>query len=53
MRFSSLQNLAGKLESQVGLLDDALINNEIKMKNSNQYSRRKIIVMQGIYPPVR
>ena len=33
---SPLQNCIGKLEIQVRLVDDALINNEIKMNNVDQ-----------------
>ena len=37
---SSLQNWVDKLESQLRLLEDALINKEIKINNADQYSRR-------------
>ena len=50
---ASLQNRVSKLESQVGLLEDALINNEIKINNADQYSRRNNIVIQGIPQSVR
>ena len=33
---SPLQNRIGKLESQVRLLDDAMINNEVKMNSTAQ-----------------
>ena len=36
---SLLQNRVGKIESQVCLLEDALINNDIKISNADQYSR--------------
>ena len=42
---SSLQNRVDKLESQVRLLEDAPINNEIKINNADQYSRRNNIVI--------
>ena len=45
---SPLQNCIGKLESQVRLVDDALINNEIKMNNVDQQSRTNNIVILGI-----
>ena len=45
---SSLQSRVGKLESQVCLLEDALINNEIKTNKADQYSRLNNIVIQGI-----
>ena len=50
---SSLQNRVGKLESQVHLLEDALINNEIKINSADQYSRRNNIVIQGIPQSVK
>ena len=50
---ASLQNRVSKLESQVGLLEDALINNEIKINNADQYSRRNNIVIQGITQSVK
>ena len=50
---SSLQNRVSKLESQVRLLEDALINNEIKINNADQYSRRNNIVIQGIPQSVK
>ena len=50
---ASLQNRVSKLESQVGLLEDALINNEIKINNADQYSRRNNIVIQGIIQSVK
>ena len=40
---SSLQSRVGKFESQVCLLEDALINNEIKINNADQYNRRNNI----------
>ena len=45
---SPLQSRVGKLESQVCLLEDALINNEIKTNKADQYSRLNNIVIQGI-----
>ena len=48
----SLQKRVVKLESQVRLLEDALIINEIKINNADQYSRRKNIVMQTILQSV-
>ena len=42
-----------RLESQVRLLEDALINNEIKINNADQYSRRNNIVTQGIPQSVK
>ena len=50
---ASLQNRVSKLESQVGLVEDALINNEIKINNADQYSRRNNIVIQGITQSVK
>ena len=50
---SSLQNLVGKLECQVCLLEDALINNEIKINNADQYSRRNNVVIQDIPQSVK
>ena len=50
---SSLQNRVSKLECQVRLLEDALINNEIKINNADQYSRRNNIVIQGIPQSVK
>ena len=46
---SSLQSRVGKFESQVCLLEDALINNEIKINNADQYNRRNNIEI----PPVK
>ena len=45
---SSLQRRGGKLVSLVCLLEDALINNEIKTNKADQYSRLNNIVIQGI-----
>ena len=50
---SSLQNLVGKLECQVCLLEDALINNEIKINNADQYSRRNNVAIQDIPQSVK
>ena len=50
---ASLQNCVSKLESQVGLVEDALFNNEIKINNADQYSRRNNIVIQGITQSVK
>ena len=50
---SSLQNRVDKLESQARLLEEALINNEIKINNADQYSRRNNIVIQGIPQSVK
>ena len=50
---SLLQNRVDKLESQVRLLEDALINNEIKINNADQYSRQNNIVIQGIPQSVK
>ena len=50
---SSLLNRDDKLESQVLLLEDALINNEIKINNADEYSRRNNIVIQGIPQSVK
>ena len=50
---SSIQNRVDKLESQVYLLEDALINNEIKINNTDQYSRRNNIVIQGITQSIK
>ena len=49
----SLQNRVGKLESQVRLSEDALINNEIKINNADLYGRRNNIVIQGIPQSVK
>ena len=49
----SLQNRVGKLASQVRLLQIALKNNEIKINNADQYSRRNNIVIQGIPQSVK
>ena len=45
---SLLQNPVDKLESQVRLLEDALVNNEIKINNADQYSRWNNIIIQAI-----
>ena len=50
---SSLQNSVVKVESQVRLLKDALINNEIKVNNGDQDNRRKNIEIQGIPQSVK
>ena len=50
---SSLQNRVVKFESQVRLLENALINNEIKINNADQYSRWNNIVVQGIPQSVK
>ena len=50
---SSLQNSVVKVESQVRLLKDALINNEIKVNNADQDNRRKNIEIQGIPQSVK
>ena len=44
----SLQSLVGKFESQVRLVKNALINNEIKIYIADQNSRRSNIAIQGI-----
>ena len=49
---SPLQNCVGKLESQV-YLEDALINNEIKINNAGQHSRGNNILIQGISESVK
>ena len=48
-----LQNCVDKLESQICLLEGALINNETKINIADQYSRRKNIVTQGIPQSVK
>ena len=48
-----MSNRIGKLESQIRLLQDALINNEIKINNADQYSRRNNILIQGIPQSVK
>ena len=50
---SLLQNCVGKLECQICLLEDAMINNAIKLNNADHYSRRNIIVIQGIPQSVK
>ena len=50
---SLLENCVGKLERQVHRLEDALINNEIKINNADQYSRWNNIVVQGIPQSVK
>ena len=50
---SSLQNRFGKLESQTRLLEDAVINKEIKINSADQYSRWNNIVIQGIPQSVK
>ena len=50
---ASLQKRVSKLESQVGLVEDALFNNEIKINNADQYSRRNNIVIHGITQSVK
>ena len=50
---SSLQNRVGKLVSQVSLLEDALINNKIKINSADQYSRRNNRVIQGVSQSVK
>ena len=49
----SLKNCVDKLESQICLLESALINNEIKINIGDQYSRRNNIVIQGIPQSVK
>ena len=49
----ALQNRICKLKSQVPLLEEALINNEIKINNADQYSGRNNIVLQGIPQSVK
>ena len=48
-----LLNRAGKLESQVQLLEGDMINNDIKIKNTDQYSIQKNIRMQEIHQSVK
>ena len=43
-----LQNRVDKLEIQVCLLEDTLINNEIKINSADQCSRQNNIVIQAI-----
>ena len=50
---SPLQNQFGKFESQVCLLEHALINNKIKINNADQYSRLNNIVIQGVPQSVK
>ena len=51
--FRSFQSRVSKLESHVRLLEDALINNEIKIKTTDQYSGQNNIHKQyPLYPPV-
>ena len=50
---SLLQNCVDKLESQICLLEGALINNEIKINIADQYSTRNNIVIQGIPQSVK
>ena len=49
----SLKDHVDKLESQVRLLEDTLITNEIKKNNANQYSRWNNIVIRGIPQSVK
>ena len=49
----SLKNCVDKLESQICLLEGALINSEIKINIADQYSRRNYIVIQGIPQSVK
>ena len=39
--------IIGKLESQVRLLDDAMINNEVKMNSTAQQSRPNNVIILG------
>ena len=48
-----LHNRVDKLESQVHLLEDALINNEIKINNAGQDCKRNNLVIQGIPQSVK
>ena len=50
---SSLQNRVSKLECQVRLLEDAVINSEIKINSADQYSRQNNIVIQGISQSIK
>ena len=50
---SSLQNRVDKLKGQVRLLKDALIHNEIKINNAEQYSRQNNIVIPSIPQSVK
>ena len=50
---SLLLNRAGKLESQLQLLEGDMINNDIKIKNTDQYSIQKNIRMQEIHQSVK
>ena len=52
MRFHCYRTV-DKLESQVRLLEDALMNNEIKINNADQFNRRNSIVIQGIPQSVK
>ena len=48
-----LQNHVGKLESQLPLLDDALINDNSKINNADQYSRQNNTEVHGIPQSVK
>ena len=50
---SLLQNRVGKLESQLPLLDDALINDNSKINNADQYSRQNNTEVHGIPQSVK
>ena len=47
-KISLLQNRVGKIASQVRLLEDGLITNEIKINNADQCINRTNIVMHSI-----
>ena len=45
--------LAGQVENRMSLLEKTLINNEIKLNNTDQYNRRNNIEIQGILQSVK
>lgn len=45
--------LVGQVENRMSLLEKTLINNEIKLNNTDQYNRRNNIGIQGILQSVK
>lgn len=45
--------LVGQVENRMSLLEKTLINNEIKLNNTDQYNRRNNIEIQGILQSVK
>lgn len=45
--------LVGQVENRMSLLEKTLINNEIKLNNTDQYNRRNNTEIQGILQSVK